>query len=114
MVLVALRPRRLDGGKGISEFEDSVSTTAQVAVASMTQESVPEALKLGVVPYGEGRLTLKRKSQTSGKAKVTEHYFRGQSQTSRLEVRGGVLEIPLRERGQDGSPVEWIEVEIVV
>jgi len=114
VVLVALRPRRLDGGKGIGEFEDSVSTTAQVAVASMTQESVPEALKLGVIPYGEGRLTLKRKSQASGKAKVTEHYFRGPSRASRLEVRGGILEIPLRERGQDDSPVEWIELEIVV
>jgi len=114
VMLVALRPRRLDGGKGISDFEDSVSTTAQVAVASLTQESVPEALKLGVAPYGEGRLTLRRKSKTSGKAKATEHYFRGQSRTRNLEVRGGVLEIPLRERGEDGTPLEWVEVDITV
>ncbi|MGH9453978.1 MAG: TIM-barrel domain-containing protein, partial [Terriglobia bacterium] len=112
VVLVALRPRRLDGGAGTSEFGGIVSTTAQVAVASMTQDSVAEATKLGVVPYGEGRLTLRRVSHAAAAADAREHYFGGRSRTSRLEVRDGVLAVPLRERGDDGSPVEWIEIEI--
>lgn len=85
-------------------------TTAQVAVASITQESLTEATKLGVVPYGVGRLTLRRKSKASGTAKATEHYSGGQSRTSRLDVRRGVIEMPLRVRGENGSPLEWIEV----
>ncbi|HMD83261.1 MAG TPA: hypothetical protein VKO18_01015 [Terriglobia bacterium] len=112
VVVVALRPRRLDGGAGTSEFEGSMSTTAQVALASLTQDSVTEAKKLGVVPYGEGRLTLRRNSKTSGIAKATEHYFGGQSRTSKVDVRHGVLEIPLRERSDAGVPLEWIQVEI--
>jgi len=112
VVLVALRPRRLDGGTGTSEFEGCVSTTAQVALSSLTPDSLTEAKKLGVVPYGDGRLTLRRNSKTSGTAKATEHYFGGQSRTIRLDMRQGVLEVPLRERSAAGGPVEWIQVEI--
>ncbi|HTS69112.1 MAG TPA: hypothetical protein VMO17_09010 [Terriglobia bacterium] len=111
-VFVALRPRRLDGGAGISEFEGSVSTTAQVAVASLTSDGLTEAKKLGVVPYGDGRLTLRRNSKTSVAATLTEYYLGGKSRTSRLEVRQGVLQIPLRERGEAGLPLEWMQVEI--
>lgn len=52
VVLAALRPRRLDGGVGTSEWGGVVSTTAQVAVGSLTDDSLAEAEKLGVVPYG--------------------------------------------------------------
>ena len=110
-VLIALRPHRLDGGAGITEFESTVATTAQVALAALTGESVTETPKLGVVPYGEGLLTLRRSSKASGTARLTEHYFGGQSQKSPLAVRQGVVEIPLRERGKAGSLVEWIEVD---
>ncbi|MGH9397133.1 MAG: TIM-barrel domain-containing protein [Terriglobia bacterium] len=112
VVLVTLRPWRLNGGKGTTEFGGILSATTQVAVASMTQDSVSETAKLGVVPYGEGRLTLRRASKATVAADSTEHYFGGQSRASRLEVRDGVLAIPLRERGDDGSPVEWIEIGI--
>jgi len=110
-VHLALRPRRLDGGAGITEFENSVTTTAQVALAALIDGSVTATPKLGVVPYGEGLLTLRRSSKTSGAAKVTEHYFGGQSQTSYVAVRQGVVEILLRERGKAGSRIEWIEVD---
>ncbi|MGH9402602.1 MAG: TIM-barrel domain-containing protein [Terriglobia bacterium] len=112
VVLVALRPRRLDGGAGTSQWGGALTTTAQVAVASMTQDGLTEADKLGVVPYGEGSLTFRRASNASAAADATEHYFGGKSQTSRLEISDGVLEIPLRERSEDGLPVEWIELII--
>jgi hypothetical protein len=111
-VLVALRPRRLDGGVGTSEFEGSVSTTAQAVVASLTSDSLTDANKFGVVPYGDGRLTLRSKAKASGRAALTEHYFGGKSRTNRVEVRRGALEIPLREWDEAGVPVEWIQVEI--
>lgn len=111
VVLVSLRPRRLDGGAGTSQWGGVLNTTAQVAVASMNQDSLAETTKLGVVPYGQGRLTLRRAPNASA-ADATEHYFGGKSQTSRLEISDGVLEIPLRERSEDGLPLEWIELII--
>ncbi len=112
VVLVALRPRRLDGGAGTSEFGHSVTTTAQVVVASLNQESLTETTKLGIVPYDVGRLVIRRASKAPAVLVATEHYFGGRSEQNRLEVRDGELEIPLRERSDAGAPVEWIEIEI--
>lgn len=111
-VLVALRMQRIDGGPGKSEFPGMVRTTASVVVASKTAEALDQTSKLAVVPYGDGRLTLRRQSQTAAWAELIEHYFGGQSQTSHVEIHDGVLEVPLRETGDQGSPVEWIEIEI--
>lgn len=111
-VLVALRQRRLDGKPGMGRFGELVLTTASVVIASKTQDRLGCAPRLGVVPYGEGRLTLRRDSRTTVTAEATDHYFGGRSNTSHLTVREGVIEIPLRERGDDGSLVEWIEIEI--
>ena len=108
-MVVALR---LNGGTGTNEFEGGISTTAQVALASLTHDGVMEASELGVVPYGEGRLTLRRSSKGSGTAKATEHYFGGKSRASWLDVHQGVVEIQLRERNEAGTPLEWVQIEI--
>lgn len=114
VVLAALRPRGFNGaGPGTSQWGGVVDATAQVAVASLTDDSLAEAERLGVVPYGQGRLTLRRAANTSGAAAdATEHYFGGTSKATRLEIHDGVLEIPLRERSGDGLPVEWLEIQI--
>jgi len=111
-VLVALRMQRIDGGPGKSEFSGMVSTTASVVIASKTAEALNQTAKLAVVPYGDGRLTLRRRSQAQASAEIVERYFGGQSQARHVEIPNGVLEIPLREAGDHGSPVEWIEIEI--
>ncbi len=111
-VLVALRIQRIDGGPGKNEFSGIAGTTASVVVASKTADALDRTTRLGVVPFGEGRLSLSRHSQPAAWAELTEHYFGGRSQVSHVEIRNGVLEIPLREAGDRGSPVEWIEVEI--
>ena len=110
-VLVALRTQRIDGGPGKTEFGSIVSTTASVVVASKTEQGLSQASKLAVVPYGEGRLKIRRPGEVAS-AKTVEHYFGGQSSDSTVAIRDGVLEIPLRETGDRGLPVEWIEIEI--
>lgn len=112
VVLLALRPFRLDGGGGTHQWDGKVSVTAQVAVSSLTQQSLIEATKLGVVPYGKGRLMMERSSKASSQAKVTEHYFGGASSVASLRVQDGLLNLPLREESAEGSPVEWIEVDL--
>ncbi len=110
VVMVALRKYRLTGGEGAKRFRDVVSTTASVVVASKTEDGLTRASTLAVIPYGDGELSLKRDRAGSGNAQLTEHYFGGGRATSRLRVQNGALHMPLRERGEDGSIVEWNEV----
>ncbi len=109
-VLVALRTQRLDGGPGTTEFKGIVKTTASVVVASKTDEPLDQAAHLGVVPYGEGQLTLKHKTAVA--ASITEHYFGGKSQASRIHAQNGALNIPLRRTRKDGTPLEWIAIDL--
>jgi hypothetical protein len=112
IVLVALRKQRLDGSAGSGKFRDLVSTTASVVVAARSKESIGRAPQLGVVPYGDGELTLNREAAATVSAQATEHYFGGSHQTKPLAFEKGYLRVPLRERAEDGSLVEWIEISI--
>ena len=85
-VLVALRTQRIDGGPGKSEFGGVVNTTASVVVASRTDQPLQQATRLAAVPFGEGRLTLRRQSRGAASAEVVEHYFGGKSQASQVEA----------------------------
>jgi hypothetical protein len=112
LVGVALRTRRLDGREGPVKFRDIVQTSASVVAASKTSDGIAGTTKLAVVPYGEGELVIQRSDGKTSEAAVTEHYFGGNSKESRIEIREGTLRLPLRERDEKGSPVEWIEVNV--
>jgi hypothetical protein len=112
VVLLALRQRRLDGNPGTGKFRELVSTDTSVVVASRTEDGIAGCAKLGIVPYGDGQLTLRRQSRLSTHAEVTEHYFGGMSTKSRVEIHDGALTFLLQQRGAGGAPVEWLEVEI--
>src|SRR5262252_6132753 len=81
----------------------------QLSAASMLIPGVQAAV-VAVVPYGTGELTVKR--ETGRAADMIEHCFGGESQTKRLLVENGHLRVPLRERSERGSLVEWIEVKV--
>jgi len=110
VVLVALRKHRLDGSAGSGKFRDLVSTDASVVVAARSGDSIARATQLGVVPYGDGELKVKLDGAAS--AQATEHHFGGGHETKILAVENGQLRVSLRERAQDGSIVEWIEISV--
>ena len=111
VVMAALREYRLTGGKGIKKFRDQIETTTSVVVASKTKDEISQASHLAVVPFGIGALTLKREDKASS-AKMTEHYFREGTKTARLSVENEQLRVPLREKTENGTLVEWIEIEV--
>ena len=113
VVLVALRERCLDGLKGSGKFRDLVSSTTSVVVASKTNDGLARASKLAVVPYGEGEVTLKREGSETAHAEATEHYFGGGSKTRQLSIDIGRLQIAVREHTEDGSVIEWIELNVL-
>lgn len=110
LVLVALRRRRFGGGQAAKKFKDQVSTTAPVVVASKTSVGLARAAKLAVVPYGDGQVSIRREG--GGMAMITEHHFGGGKTTKHIDIAYGRLKVPLREHADDGSVVEWIEVDI--
>jgi hypothetical protein len=112
LVGVALRTHRLDGREGPVKFRDIVQTSASVVAASKTSDGIARTTKLAVVPYGEGELVIQRSDGQTSEAAVTEHYFGGNSKESRIEIREGTLRLPLRERDEKGSPLEWIELNV--
>ena len=112
MVLVALRKERLEGGPGAGKYQNLIAANASVVVASKTSEGIARASRLGVVPYGDGDITLYREDQSSAVAKVTEHSFGGGTRNNKVSIPAGKLSLPLREHTADGIPIEWIEIEI--
>ena len=112
LVGVALRTRRLNGQSGPAKFRDIVQASASVVAASKTSDGLDKSTKLAVVPYGEGELVIQRSGRQASEAAVTEHYFGGNSKESRVEIHEGTLRLPLRERDENGLPLEWIELNV--
>jgi len=112
LVGVALRTRRLNGQSGPAKFRDIVQASASVVAASKTSDGIAGTTRLAVVPYGEGELVIQRSDRQASEAAVTEHYFGGNSKESRVQIREGTLRLPLRERDENGLPLEWIELNV--
>jgi hypothetical protein len=112
LVGVALRTLRLDGRDGPVKFRDVVETSASVVIASKTNEGIAKAASLVVVPYGRGEVIVHRADRQTTEATVIEHYFGGGTKESRVEIQAGILRLPLRERDENDSPVEWMEVSV--
>ncbi|MGO8790773.1 MAG: hypothetical protein ACLQVL_25795 [Terriglobia bacterium] len=112
VVLLALRKDRLQGGSGTGKYQNIIETNASVVVASKTAEGISRASRLGVVPYGDGQVTIRRDDDRSTVARVTEHSFGGRIEHREITMRGGKLRLPLTERDDSGAPIEWIEIQI--
>ncbi len=112
VVLVALRERCWDGQKGSGKFRDIVSSDTTVLVASKGEEGIARAQRLAIVPDGDGEITMRHENNAAKSAEITEHYFGGGSQKKTFQIESGRLNVRLRERGQNGSILEWIEVVI--
>jgi hypothetical protein len=112
LVAVALRTHRLDGSDGPATYGEVVETSAPVVVASKTEDGIAKSASLAVVPYGQGELTLHRANSQTAEARVIEHYFGGATKEIRVAISAGTLRLPLREKNDSGSTVEWLEVNL--
>ncbi|MFN8009394.1 MAG: hypothetical protein U0V70_20660 [Terriglobia bacterium] len=111
LVMAALREYRLTGGKGSKRYQDQMETTTSVVVSSKTSDGISKTSRLAVVPFGEGELRLRREDQSSGLI-MTEHYFPRGARSAELKTQNGELRIPLREKSEDGTLIEWIDIEV--
>jgi hypothetical protein len=113
VVLLALRHGESLEGVGAAEFEDIAQITASVVVASRTGDGIQRAARLAVGPYGDGELRIQRPGDEGKHAEIIEHGWGGRTENrSGVAVENRKLVIPFRERTNQGSPVEWIEVNV--
>ena len=110
VVLLALRACRGSGGKA-AKFASLAETSASVVVASKTPEGIERASRLAIVPYGDGELRIRRAGAGTKPLEIIEHAWGNRlGKRQSIPVKDGTLAVPLRERADDGSPVEWLEV----
>lgn len=108
-VLVALRATQFDGSRGAGGYKDLIRSLTSVVVASKTSANIANSRKLGIVPYGDGEVSIRHEGGQRT-AMATTHRFGRPPVKSQLAMAGDILRLPLRERLEDGSVVEWLEV----
>lgn len=109
--MLALRDRDWTGRAAGAAHLGVARSGGSAVVGSLTALPLDATPRLGLVPYGEGMLTLPRGAQRTRAVTVT-HVFRGRPLTNEVEVAGSVLRLPYAERTGTGEAVEWIEVEL--
>jgi hypothetical protein len=90
------------------EIQSAVQSTMPVIVASQDRGDLASCSRLGLVPYSDGKIAVRRAA--SSRATIMHHYFGGKSERSNAKVRGGLLALTVERRSSSKEPLEWIEV----
>lgn len=115
-VLVAFRPRTpndcnpLIFSRPNAWLEKAIHSSAPVVIASRGPESIGRAAELGIVPYGDGEISIRR--QRGRHAEIISHYFGGSHVEARARIENGQLKLTPKQRNASSAPLEWIEVRI--
>jgi hypothetical protein len=117
LVLLAIRPAAHIAGAynesrvADGQVSDIIRTSVPVVVASRTSDEIESSHSLGVVPYGDGEVSIRRPS--GGEAEVTEHWLGGTSTTTRLPLHADSCRLSVRTKREDGALLEWIEIRFL-
>ena len=113
LVLLAYRPinpgdeNRL--GEAIpADIQSAVEASMPVIVASQDQSELAKSTRLGLVPYGDGRVSVRRSA--GSRAAILNHYFGGKVEHSNTDIRNGQFTLSVERRASSKEPLEWIEV----
>jgi len=110
-VLIALRTHKLDGKPALRGYKDIMDTDLGLVVASLTDHSIGETRRLGVVPFGNGKCVLKHNSpgQPEIQAKLAFHYLNGHKKESTVVCHNGCINLTF-EQAVKGDILEWLEI----
>jgi hypothetical protein len=113
-VLVALRTQHFLGfGPVKANFMEIVRSDVKIVVASRDTSSIDRSNDLGIVPFGNGIVTI-RHNGNERMAKVTSHFFGNkQAIIKSYPVINGALHLPLNEMLNGNGWVEWLHVQFV-
>ena len=107
-VLLALRTHQFDGKPTPNGYKDILQTNIMLVVATLDDNSISESTHIGIVPFSDGRCTLKLKHKT---AAITEHYLSGNKTQSRQTFTDELTLDMQQVRGNE--TIEWIEINLM-
>ena len=109
--LLALRSVGLDRARGPGHYQDLLRCDTSLVVSSKSDLGIRSTRQLGIVPYGDGEAVILHDG-TEKSAKITTHCLGKAPRTDSVAIRGGLLRVPLREQLEDGSVVEWLQIDL--
>ena len=112
LTLVALRKGHWNGGPVSGRYRDIVSTTAPLVLASKTGDDLRRSNFLALMPFGDGEVTLKTEASFPRRADIVEHLFGGKKKLTSLKLTAGECHVSFREKDEQGTPVEWVEINV--
>ncbi len=112
LTLVALRKGHWNGGPVSGRYRDIASTTAPLVLASKTGDDLRRSNLLALVPFGDGEVTLKTEASIPRRADIVEHLFGGKKKLTSLKLTAAECRVSFREKDEQGTPVEWVEINV--
>ena len=107
-VLLALRTHRFDGKPARRKYDPTLDTDVMMVVASMTDDDIAHTRRMGIVPFGDGRCTIRRGSHHRT-AHLLEHYLGGGTHETRLAFDADRIELNLSQ-ARYTETLEWLEI----
>ncbi|MCQ3939402.1 MAG: hypothetical protein DPW18_20515 [Chloroflexi bacterium] len=101
-VLLALRTHHFDGKPIPTGCNDVIQSNLMLVIAALDDESIGESSHIGIVPFGDGRCSIKSKYSH---AKIIEHHFNGKRSGSRLTFND-----QLTLKFVQHETLEWVEI----
>ena len=114
LVLLALRPvnpaeENLLASPVPPAIAAAVKAGMPVVVASKNREGIEKSKSLGIVPYSDGTVAIRR--EAGQRARVTSHYFGDRVAHSDAVVENQLLTLHVERNADTKEPLEWIEVQ---
>lgn len=101
-VLLALRTHQFDGKPTPNSYKDVIAFNMTMVVAAFDDENIGESSRLGIVPFSDGRCSIKSKYR---RAKFIEHHLGGKRAESQLTF-SDQLTLKLAKH----ETLEWVEI----
>jgi hypothetical protein len=107
-VLLALRTHGFDGRPASASYKAVLDRNVTLVVASMTDDEIACAERLGIVPFGDGSCTIQHAAPHST-ATIIEHYFSGSQTETQVVCHNQQIRLDLLQARKD-EIVEWLEI----
>jgi hypothetical protein len=107
-VLLALRTHRFDGKPAHRNYDAILDTDVTMVIASMTDDDIAHTRRMGIVPFGDGRCTIRNGSHHRT-ARLLEHYLGGGTHETRVPFDADRIELNLSQ-ARNTETLEWLEI----
>lgn len=101
-VLLALQTHQFDGKPISNSYEDVITTSVRLVVASLDDESISESKHIGIVPFGNGRCSIQTKYRH---VRFIKHHLNGKQTESQITITDH-----LKLKFNQNDTLEWIEI----